>query len=358
MASTKKPKALLIGGTGAMGVYLSAELAAAGWDVIITSRREHHVEKDEITYIRGNAREYSFLRHVLESRFDVIVDFMVWPTSEFKQVKDWMLASCRQYIYLSSYRVYAEAPVITEDSPRLLDVCKDEGYLATDEYALAKARQEDLLRTSNLNNWTIVRPTVTYSKKRFQLGALEADAWVPRALAGMKVPIVREMLERKTTMTWGGDVAHMIARLCANERAFGEDFNVCTSESVSWNSVAKIYMSYLPFEFECVDQPCYERAVNSPYQVRYDRMFNRVMRNEKVLQAVGMQQSDLMPLGRGLGSEFARFLDSPSFNSFSSRVQGRLDASVGTLQMPWSHQKQFRSSFPSYAKYLYGRLVG
>lgn len=358
MALGVKPTALLLGGTGAMGVYLSAELVSAGWDVTVTSRREHNGAECGIAYIKGNARESSFLKQVLESRYDVIVDFMIWPTSEFEQVLGLILSSCRQYIYLSSYRVFADALVITERSPRLLDTCKDEEYLATDEYALAKARQEDLLRASGMSNWTIVRPTVTYSKRRFQLGALEADAWVPRALAGMSVPIVKEMLDRKTTMTWGGDVAHMIALLCENDRALGEDYNVCTSESASWEHVARIYGRHLPFEFDYVDQRRYEKAVNAPYQVRYDRMFNRVMRNEKVLQAVGMNQSDLMALDMGLSSEFESFLTSPVFKTFSPRVQGRLDRSIGTFLAPCAYQKLYSCSLSSYGKYLYGRLVG
>lgn len=34
---------------------------------------------------------------------------------------------------------------ITEEIPRLLDVCEDTDYLKTNEYALAKVREEDVL---------------------------------------------------------------------------------------------------------------------------------------------------------------------------------------------------------------------
>lgn len=50
---------------------------------------------------------------------------------------------------MSSSRVYADSQTpITENSPRLLDVYKEEEYLKTDEYALSKARQEDILHRS------------------------------------------------------------------------------------------------------------------------------------------------------------------------------------------------------------------
>ena len=69
---------------------------------------------------------------------------------------------------------------------RLLDVSHDSIYLKTDEYALAKARQEDILRKSGKNNWTIIRPYITYSESRLQLGVLEKEAWLYRALKGFQ----------------------------------------------------------------------------------------------------------------------------------------------------------------------------
>ena len=77
---------------------------------------------------------------MLSDGFDVVVDFMIYNTEEFKKRAKLMLDSCKQYVYLSSSRVYSDHDdVITEDTPRLLDVCKDEEYLSTDEYALTKA---------------------------------------------------------------------------------------------------------------------------------------------------------------------------------------------------------------------------
>ena len=57
---------------------------------------------------------------------------------------------------------------------------KDEEYLKTDEYALSKARQEDILHRSGKNNWTVIRPYITYSEIRLQLGVLEKELWLYR----------------------------------------------------------------------------------------------------------------------------------------------------------------------------------
>ncbi len=99
---------------------------------------------------------------------------MLYTTEEFKLRYDLYLNSTAQYVFLSSSRVYAESKTpIKEESPRLLDVCTDEAYIATDEYAIAKARQEYILKKSERRNWTVIRPYVTFSEIRLQLSPLE-----------------------------------------------------------------------------------------------------------------------------------------------------------------------------------------
>lgn len=63
--------------------------------------------------------------------------------------------------------------LINEETPRLLDMIKDEEYLNTDEYALSKARQENILHEAGCNNWTIIRPYITFSETRLHLGYLK-----------------------------------------------------------------------------------------------------------------------------------------------------------------------------------------
>ena len=84
-----------------------------------------------------------FFTSLLNRKYDVIIDFMVYSTDELERRLPELLSHTGQYCFFSSSRVYAESKKpITEDSPRLLDACTDQEYLYTDEYALAKAREE------------------------------------------------------------------------------------------------------------------------------------------------------------------------------------------------------------------------
>lgn len=89
-----------------------------------------------------------FLQPLLQKeKWNAIVDFMIYSTNDFEERYNQLLDSTTQYVYISSARVYAPNDgLITEDSPRILDICKDQDYLATDEYALTKARLENILK--------------------------------------------------------------------------------------------------------------------------------------------------------------------------------------------------------------------
>lgn len=336
-------KALLLGGTGAIGGYLQDRLAAAGWEVFVTSRRAR-APRENITFLQGNAQNIGFLEDVLKDNFDAVVDFMTWPQDRFAQVVDLVLSSTDRYVFLSSYRVFADAPVITEKSPRLLEECPDERYRAGDEYAIRKAREEDMLRASIRDNWIIVRPAITFSgagSGRFQLGTYEKDVWLWRALNGHPVPVVPEMLEKQCTLTWADDVAHMMACLLAASKAVGEAFNLATAQHQSWGEVLELYRTVLPVAtcpvtLEQFESHCGGALKEYGYipQVRYDRMFDRVLDNSKALSVCGLCQSDLTDVSKILPRELRRYIETNPCFDVRPAIQGRLDRIAGSRMMP------------------------
>lgn len=255
---------LLLGGTGAMGDYLRDELLSRGAEVHVSSRRARTSSDGRLHYLQGDAHDRVFLLNALQSvKPDVVVDFMVYGTREFESRYGDLLAGCGHYIFLSSYWVFADSRPLVESSPRLLDVCTDSEYLQTDEYGLSKARQESLLRASGARNWTIVRPSITYSKTRFQFGCLEAGLLVYRALQGVPVAMPSEMLDKQATLTWAKDVARLIAGLADNPAAMGEDFNVVTSETHTWREIADIYRRAIGLQVKEVSLEDYRRSARS-----------------------------------------------------------------------------------------------
>ena len=307
-------KVLVLGATGAMGKYLVPYLAEGGYTVDAVSLDESHTPFPNVRDIRGNAKDKTFLEELLANRYDGVVDFMIYRTADLAYHLPLMLANTGHYIYLSSYRVYdnKEHPV-RETSPRLLDTGNNIILRNSDDYSIYKARGENIVRTFPKEKWTIVRPAITYSLMRYQLVTHEAPDTVGRAFAGKKVVLPEQAREVQATMSWAGDVARMIAGLLFNDRARGETFSVCTSEHRTWGEIADYYKDICSLDAVWVDQEDYLRIINSDFlacyvrwQLEYDRLFDRIMDNSKVLSATGMKQESLTKLYDGLKCEIAR----------------------------------------------------
>lgn len=302
---------LVLGGTGAMGRYLVPKLADDGYRVDVVSLDDRTSDRPNLRYLKANAKDEAVRAALLANHYDGIVDFMIYYTTpEFAHVAPQMLANTDHYIYLSTYRVFDESPVTSERSPRLWDTVTEPEFRNSEDYCMYKARGEDWLRASAYRNWTIIRPAITYSQKRCQLTTLERPQFLPLAATGDPVYISEETWNVQATMSWAGDVAEMIRRLMFRSGALGDDFNVCTAEHHTWGEVAALYGALFGLRVEPVPTDDYIRLwvgdlgnLAAQRQLRYDRFFNRVMDNRKILEFTGMRQSELMPLADGLAHE-------------------------------------------------------
>ncbi len=302
---------LVLGGTGAMGKYAVPELLNLGYKVYVVSLDDKTSDNPNLSYIKCNVKEEGALERILKGNYDGIIDFMTYGTKEFEDKHKLLLDSTNHYIFLSSCRVFADNPPIKEDSPRLLDVSTDKEFLATDDYALYKAREEKILTNSSYTNWTIVLPATTYSTGRFQLVTLEAETVIHRILAGKTIVLPEAAMNCQATLSWGGDVGRMIARLMFRDSAYGQSFITATGEHHSWREIAEIYNEIHPFKYVTVSVEDYldiiaEGADWARYQLVYARMFQRITDNSKILKETGMAQSELMTLKDGLKFEYER----------------------------------------------------
>jgi len=300
---------LVLGGTGAIGRHTVRALLDEGYTVDVVALDQPRSDDPRLTYTVGNAMDIGYIRRLLtQTHYDGIIDYMIYHTAQFAERFELFLENTDHYVYLSSYRIYADDTVITEQSPRLLDVSTDEEFLKTEDYSLYKARCENILRASKYKNWTITRPTITYSELRYQLVTLEADYFIPRALAGKTILLPREAMEVEAAMTYAGDAGRMFAKLMLNPKAYGETFTIGTAEHHPWKYVAECYTDLLGAKIEWIDREDFLRIrsggkeINpaAAYQLDYDRLFNRAIDNRKVLEATGLSQADFMPLKEGL----------------------------------------------------------
>lgn len=305
-------KVLVLGATGAMGRYLVPELAELGYAVTGVSLDDAAFRHEHVKYIKGNAFDMAFLETILAEGFDGIVNFMDYGKYPFSDYYRLFLENTKHYIFLSTCRVYDDKEVpIKETSPRLLDSSDDEELKASNDYCIHKARDENLLLASPYDNWTVVRPATTFSTMRLQLVTLEFKHSVGRALQGKKVVLPIQAKDKPATLSWGGDVAKMIARILFKEEAKREFYNVCSAEYRTWGEIAGYYHDLVGLEAVWVDKEDYlaildpEIKNTTRWQLEYARLFHRITDNSKVLKLTGLKQESFMPLYDGLKLEIS-----------------------------------------------------
>lgn len=357
-----KKKVLVLGGTGVIGKCLVEVLARRGFQVYITSREKRESYKNTF-YIRGDAHDDTFLQKVLiQCKWTAIVDFMQYGTHKFKNRLDPYLAATHQYVYISSARVYAStsSPLI-EKSSRLLDECHDCMYLESDEYALSKARQENALFECARKNWTIFRPYISFDNNRLQLGVMEKEDWLFRAIRGRSIIFPKDIKDKKTTLTSGKDVGSAIASLVGQESALGETFHATNNKCIKWGNVLELYCDRIfkhtnkkPVVLE-VDTETYLSAHPNKYPLVYDRMFDRTFNCEKISRYVDIDSFEdvLVSLSRAMDA----FMMHPKFKIISGRSEALKDRVSGE-RTPVCQLNNFKQKVLYLKTITYGQKMG
>ena len=324
-------KVLVLGATGAMATYLVPALLEKGMYVTGVSLDDVTSDHPHLRSVKGNAMDKAFLAEILADGYDAIVDFMVYKRKEiFEEYYKLYLENTSHYIFLSTYRIYADESPITENSLRLLEAEKPSDFVSFEEYSIYKAEEEDLLRSSEYRHFTIVRPAITYSQCRFQLTTLEANVLIYRMLNGKTVILPEGAMDCEATMSWAGDVAKMLSAIILNPKTYGETYTVSTAEHHTWRQIAEMYSRIGGLKYITVKNEEYIKllggSIAAKQQLEYDRCYNRIIDNSKILQLCGLSQAELMPLEKGLRMEFEG-LDQERLAriGFNERANQRMD---------------------------------
>ncbi|MGI6172513.1 MAG: hypothetical protein ACOYI8_01285 [Christensenellales bacterium] len=341
----RKKKVLLIAGGGTLGSYTSYELLKAGCAVDVIALEDLKSLNKNLRYFKAYVDDALLKRLFEENRYDAIVDFIHYADPEaYKPRARLLLANTDQLVFLSSYRVYDDAAhPISEDSPMLPDVSKDEYLLAHENYGIPKAKSERFLRSLGVKNFTILRPLISFSHFRLDLVTQGAAPLLFRSAAGKKILLPAASKDVVAGVGWAGNIGKMIARLLFNERALGEAFTLGTGEVNTWGQVADFYKDLLGSSFEWVDTVDYlENATPNTYMDRcmiyHDRLLDRTIDNRKLLAATGLAMRDFTHCYDGIVTELeilasrpdlvARF-DTPTFRAISEKTDAYLASHKG-----------------------------
>ena len=304
---------LLIGGGGTLGTPITEELLKLGCNVDVICPEEKISNNEHLVYHRDYVSEELLRNLFAKKHYHGIVNLIHYPDVEkYKQIHPLLSSNTDHLIFLSSYRVYAdEEHPITEESPMLLDVSKDEAFLAKENYALSKAKGERYLRASGTTNWTAVRPVISFSQYRFDLITTSGQTIPKKAQQNEPIELPLAAKDLTAGWDWAGNSGKLIAHLLFKPEALGQSYTISTAQNLKWSEAADLFTKLTGAKFEWIDTDSYiAKYVGDDkghlWRLIYDRFFDREMDNSKVLAATGLTADDFLPVEEGLRIELRK----------------------------------------------------
>lgn len=309
-------RVLLIAGGGTLGKYTAEELLQLGCAVEVICLEDMKSDNENLKFYKSYAT-YEFLSRLFEkNHYDGIINFVHYVSiEEYKKIHQLLIKNTNHLIFLSSYRVYADQEhPIRETSPMLVDVLKDEDFFANETYALPKTKAEQFLRTECTGqNWTIVRPVISFSHRRFDLFTHSGDFVIKCTRAGEPVLLPECAANLTAGLDWAGNSGKIIANLLFKENVMGEAYTISSAQNLKWDEVGKIYSDILGTKIRYISTEEYAKMYHSEktsgYILWYDRMFDRIIDNTKVLSATGLKKEDFKSIGEGIEYEMKIYRD-------------------------------------------------
>lgn len=299
-------RVLLIAGGGTLGTYVAEELLRLGHEVDIICLEEKISHHENLRYYRAEATLAYLEGLFAETRYDGIVNFMHYPNArDYIPYHALLSQNTDHLIFLSSYRVYADCQhPITETAPQLIDVITDDPeFLEKEDYALAKSRAERYLADNPYpQNWTIVRPVISFSERRLDINMLSGHKVLDAAKEGRALRLPLEAKYLTAGLDWAGNSGKIIANLLFQNECIGEAYTISSAQNLKWYEVADLYTELLSVKFEWVPAD-YPRQKWIWY---YDRAYDRTIDNTKVLQATGLRATDFKSIREGIEIELKK----------------------------------------------------
>ena len=298
-------KILVMGGTGAMGKYLVPMLADdSSYQVFVTSRSARQSNFGNLIYLKGNAKDLPWIKTIFETfDFDVVFDFMMYGGGEFQERSQLFLENCRHYFYFSTYRALGEDTVLTENSPVKPDALLQHPEYELDRYGIRKAQEEKVLHESGKNNYTIIRPSMTFSSNRFQY--FSGDNFdVIRAAKRVPTLLPESAVNSITNLTYGKNVAKMLKALVDKPAAMGQTFHAVT-KSMTWGEIGEAFKKVFGMTYQVVPDSQYLELIDLEDGRIFDRLRRRNISNKKILSTTGLSDADFGTLEDNLREAWA-----------------------------------------------------
>ena len=308
-------KVLLIGGGGTIGTYVAKELLEMGCSVDIICLEDYTSDNEKLRYFKAEVTLDYLKGFLADKYYNGILDLLHHRVPEDYIAFHMEIAPKTDHeIFFSSIRAIGDAQhPITEDAPRILDLIEsgdftDPDFISRDAYSLSKSRCERYLKyVSKYQNWTIIRPMINTSDKRFDIVIDTFQDPIEFAKRGEVMYQPENCRDKIAGLEWAGNTGKMIANLMFKEHCMGQTYMLSTGHRMTWEDVANVYAELIGLKVEWVPVEEYkEKRKKGGWGIMYDRNYNRDVDNSKILRDTGLKPEDFTPFKEGVRQELEK----------------------------------------------------
>lgn len=222
-------KLLVIGGSYFYGRVFVME-AAKAHEVTVWNRGTYSMADFSVRQITGDRHEKTA---ACEEDWDAVIDFCAYAPGDVQNIIENLTGKIGQYVLISTVDVYGRDPAVvkTEDTPFEERTFAGEtgayiaGKVALEREIAAVCGEREL-------PYTVLRPAILYGPYNY---APRESAYIQMLLRNHALPRFTDA-DGRFQVIYIKDAAQAILNCLGNEEAYGQAYNLCQDETVTYES--------------------------------------------------------------------------------------------------------------------------
>lgn len=229
---------LVIGGSYFYGrvFVMEAVREHAEYHITLLNRGTYSMEEFGVSQITGDRHDKNILT-ACKGDYDAVVDFCAYEAGDVPGIIGNLTGRIGQYILISTVDVYERG----NNAARTEDCALEHRIFAGEAgaYIAGKvAAEEELLKVCGDRNipYTVLRPAILYGPYNY---APRESAYIQMMLTNHVLPRFIDA-EGRFQFTYVKDAAQAVLKVLGNEKAYGQAYNLCQDEVVTYESFCKM----------------------------------------------------------------------------------------------------------------------
>lgn len=287
---------LVMGGSYFYGrvFVMEAVRGLSGCNITVLNRGTYSMKEFGVSQITGDRHDRSVLAQCGQD-YDAVIDFCAYEAGDVKTVVEGIAGKIGQYILISTVDVYERGSGIIKTEEHALEHRNFAGE--TGAYIAGKVALEEEIRCVCEDReipFTVIRPAILYGPYNY---APRESVYIKMMLLNHALPHFTDA-DGRFQFVYVKDAARAVLKVIGNEAAYGQSYNLCRDEIITYDSFFHALKSAAEPELEeelreipITVEDAEAQQVPIPFPATAAE--TDLCSNEKSIRELGMEYTDL-----------------------------------------------------------------